>query len=299
MTEPRPSTIDPSTIGPSETDPSGTVDPDNSVDPTALIDVAIEAGRVIARLYAEGCGVETKGDGSPCTEADRQAEAIILDRLGTLYPAIPVIAEEAVSAGHAPPTPGPFFLVDPLDGTAEFVERIGEFTVNIALIANERPMLGVVHAPMTGETFWGVAPSGVANAPRDRHGAWMRTADGHVRAIETRPWPDDPVAAVSRRRAGGDTEAFLARHDVRRTQACGSSLKFCLVASGRADCYPRFGPTMEWDTAAGHAVLFGAGGCVLDLEGGELRYNKRERTNQADFLNHGFVAWGRKRVEER
>ena len=290
MTEPRPSTID----------PSGAGEPGVSVDPDALIDAAIEAGRVIAQLYAEGCGVETKDDGSLCTDADRRAEAIILERLQRLYPAIPVIAEEAVSAGHAPPTPGPFFLVDPLDGTAEFVERNGEFTVNIALIANERPVLGVVHAPVPGETFWGFSPETGTRGTHGRltHGqyadgsaAWMRGADGSRRPIQCRSWPAEPVAVVSRRRTNERTSTFLRERGIERTRACGSSLKFCGVAMGRADCYPRFGPTMEWDTAAGHAVLLGAGGLVADLNDQDLSYNKRGRTGRRDFLNENFVAW--------
>jgi 3'(2'), 5'-bisphosphate nucleotidase len=240
--------------------------------------VAERAGRAILDVYESDFAVHEKADASPVTEADHRAEALILDALrGDIGGGYPIIAEEEVEAGRIPSlTDGPFWLVDPLDGTKQFVSRRGEFTVNIALIEERRPLLGVVHAPALGHTYWG-SPLG----------AFAVTDAGGPHAIQCRPMPARGLVAVaSRSHRTAETDAFLARHDVAETITSGSSIKFCLVASGRADLYPRTGRTMEWDTAAGHAVVRFAGGRVTDMSGAELTYGK------PGFANPHFVVTG-------
>ncbi|WP_431285261.1 3'(2'),5'-bisphosphate nucleotidase CysQ [Humitalea sp. 24SJ18S-53] len=247
----------------------------------ALERIAVAAGRRIMQVYAQGAAAQDrKADGSPVTEADLAAEAIILAGLAEAAPGIPVVSEE--DGGGTAPRPAPeatFFMVDPLDGTREFLGRTDEFTVNIALIAAGRPVAGVVFAPALG-LLW----SGALG-----HGATLR-ADGQApRPIAARPRPTGGlVAVVSRSHHDAQTEAFLARLPVIARRAIGSSLKFCLVAQGEADVYPRFGPTMEWDTAAGQAVLEAAGGRVTDPDGAPFRCGKRD----AGYRNRAFVAWG-------
>ncbi len=252
-------------------------------DPDALIDrlcaIARRAGTVILDHYRRGVAVEHKQDASPVTAADRDAEAMIARALAGIDPAIPLVAEEAAAAGAAPAEGGTrFWLVDPLDGTKEFIRRNGEFTVNIALIEDGAPVLGVVHAPALAETY-----SGVRGGParRARRG-------GPAQAIAARAVPPGGAVVVSSR-AHGDREKLAAMIGGTRI-AChrtiGSSLKFCLLAAGEGDLYPRFGPTCEWDTAAGHAVLAAAGGSVCTLDGAPLGYGKK------DFLNPEFVARG-------
>jgi len=196
-----------------------------------------------------------------------------------LTPDIPVVAEESVAAGRMPEVGGrPFWLVDPLDGTREFIRKIPEFTVNIALIEQGRPVLGAVFLPASGALYAG----------RRESGAFMEDGDGR-RPIRIRPFPDTGITvAVSRTYgAGADIDRFLARYDVARQIAAGSSLKFCLIARGDADVYPRYGGSNEWDTAAGHAVLAAAGGSVREIDDGpELLYGK------ARFSNPWFIAWG-------
>ncbi len=228
--------------------------------------IALRAGAAIMDVYSTDFAVERKGDTSPVTEADQRAETLIVDairrEIGADYP---IVAEEAVAAGQVPDIAGrPFWLVDPLDGTKQFVNRQGEFTVNIALIEDSRPLLGVVHAPAIGATYWG-----------SRLGAFAVSNGGPPRPIHCRPMPDKGLVAVaSRSHRNAETDAFLARYDVAEAISSGSSIKFCLVAEGRADIYPRTGRTMEWDTAAGHAVVLFAGGSVTTLDGQELRYGK-------------------------
>ena len=247
----------------------------------ALRAVALEAGAVILRYYAEGTGVDTKADGSPVTEADRAAEAVILPVLRALLPGVPVVAEEAAAAGDIPEVgdDGRFWLVDPLDGTREFIGRNGEFTVNIALIEAGRPVLGVVLAPVPGDLYAGAEDAG----------AVLSRAGGPDRPITARPAPDTGWIAVGSRSHGdrGAEAEYLAAFPVAERRSRGSSLKFCLLAEGAADIYPRFGPTCEWDTAAGHAVLAAAGGRVDLIGGGPLRYGK------PGFRNPHFVAFGR------
>ena len=252
-----------------------------------LADIAFEAGLEILEVYRTDFAVEQKDNDSPVTEADKRAEAIILKRLRDLAPEIPVIAEEAASEGHLPETGERFFLVDPLDGTREFINRRDEFTVNIALVEHGEPVAGVVFAPALG--MMAVA-DGPAAGRMAMLGAGETVADAAWQPIHTRDVPaGGPVAVASRSHRDAETDAFLVSQGVTETRSAGSSLKFCLVARGEADVYPRFGRTMEWDTAAGHAVLRAAGGCVLTTDGSPLRYAKRER----GYDNPAFIAWGR------
>lgn len=250
-----------------------------------LVSAALRAGSAISAIYERGARAETKRDGSPVTEADRTAETILLEALARDFPGIPTVAEEEVAAGRIPAVQDRFFLVDPLDGTREFLGRNGEFTVNIALIENGRPVLGVIHAPCLGRIFAG-----------DEASAWQgRVEKGEIdacRAMRVRPAPAEPVALASRSHPSPDTAQWLERHAIRQVATCGSSLKFCLLAAGEADLYPRFGRTMEWDTAAGQAILEAAGGCVVTPDGKALRYGKRGATAQADFENGAFLAFG-------
>lgn len=249
-----------------------------------LLELAQEAAKSIMIIYATDFSARSKSDHSPVTEADEKAEAIILAGLKRLRPNIPIIAEEATAAGHVPPFTNQFFLVDPLDGTKEFVSRNGEFTVNIALIKNGYPILGVVYAPAIDLIYWGEKDIGSAKAtvkPDDDLAAaqWQK--------IMPRPLPADGATVLaSRSHRDTATDAYLAKLNVKEVISAGSSLKFCTVAEGKADIYPRFGRTMEWDTAAGHAVLMAAGGKVTNIDGSPLLYGKRER----GFDNPAFIA---------
>ncbi|MBA8876813.1 3'(2'),5'-bisphosphate nucleotidase CysQ [Phyllobacterium myrsinacearum] len=249
---------------------------------------AIAAGQEILRIYAKGCDFELKDDKSPVTEADHAAEAIIQAALRRATPDIPVVAEEEISGGHVPGDLGArFYLVDPLDGTREFVSRNGDFTVNIALIEHGAPVLGVVYAPVRGVLFIG----GAGGAEEVSIGE-----DGSVtarKAISCRKLPDELIAVASRSHRTPETDAYLEKFSVADCVSVGSSLKFGLLARGEADIYPRFGRTMEWDTAAGDAVLRAAGGITLTLDGNPLTYGRRNQADDADFANPNFVAWGR------
>jgi 3'(2'), 5'-bisphosphate nucleotidase len=242
---------------------------------------AREAGQAAMAVYATEFAVHAKDDASPVTEADKQAEAVILRHLAALTPQVPAVSEEQAVSGCVPAHGGLFWLVDPLDGTKEFIKRNGEFTVNIALVDGGRPRLGVVFAPASGRLFAGAAGQG----------AWLEDDSGS-RAIRCRRIPANGLTVVSSR-SHGDTSAlerwlagWLQGRRVAGRLTAGSSLKFCLVAAGEADVYPRFGRTMEWDTAAGHAVLAAAGGSVSTLDGVELGYGK------PGLENPSFVACG-------
>jgi len=250
----------------------------------AMVTAALEAGRAAHRIYQGAFAVQTKADDSPVTAADQLAEEIILRHLARQAPAVPVVAEEQVAAGHVPAVADEFFLVDPLDGTKEFVQRRGEFTVNIALIRHAAPVLGVVYAPATGQLFAGdVGAASAGRATLDPHDP---VAAGLI-PIRVRDLPTAGVTAVaSRSHRTPQTDAYLSHYTVADLVAVGSSLKFCLVAAGEADLYPRLGPTMEWDTAAGHAVLAAAGGRVLGPDALPLAYGKPQ------FRNPWFVASG-------
>jgi 3'(2'), 5'-bisphosphate nucleotidase len=242
-----------------------------------LVNLAVLAGEAIIDIYETDFGSRVKADHSPVTEADEKAEAIILSGLRKLWPDIPVVAEEAAAAGHIPTVGTQFFLVDPLDGTKEFLSRNGEFTVNIALIENGVPKLGVVYAPAIKKIYWGEIGVGAAIAKVGE--AW--------RAIQTRSLPEAGATVLaSRSHRDAATDDYLATIKVAEIIGAGSSLKFCTIAEGLADLYPRFGRTMEWDTAAGHAVLVAAGGKVLTVDGLALTYGKLGR----GFDNPAFIA---------
>ena len=250
------------------------------IDRTALLEAmtvaAREAGEAILQIYATDFAVTEKSDNSPVTEADQRAEAIILAALARAAPGIPVVAEEEVAAGRCPDVDHSFFLVDPLDGTREFIERRGDFTVNIALVEHHAPTLGVVLAPVESRLFAGDVTTGVA---------WQE-ADGTRSQIQVRTAPDRLVAVASRSHGSASTETYLAELPIAERVSRGSSLKLCLVACGEADIYPRLGPTYEWDIAAGDAVLRAAGGRLLDADGAPMPYGKPR------FWNRGFLGLG-------
>ena len=250
--------------------------------------LALEAGREVMRVFHEGCAVDRKSDSSPVTEADRESEKIILAGLRAAFPEIPCVAEEEASVGVMPSDLGDaFFLVDPLDGTKEFVNRRTDFTVNIALVRNGVPEVGVVFAPCTGRFFSG------------RPGrAETIEVDGDFRIvgrrpISARPAAEPPAVVASRSHNTPETDAFIRDLGAAEIVSVGSSLKFCLVAAAEADIYPRFGRTMEWDTAAGDAVLRAAGGVTRTLDGKPLAYGKRKQADDADFANPHFIASGK------
>ncbi|CAK0743850.1 3'(2'),5'-bisphosphate nucleotidase CysQ [uncultured Gammaproteobacteria bacterium] len=255
----------------------------------ALQGLAMDAARAINRVAADArASAKIKADGSPVTGADLAAEEAILPGLRRMTPDLPIVSEEACSGdqlvagvmaltlAESIAAAGLFWLVDPLDGTREFLADNGEYTVNIALVTPERPLLGVICLPATGEVYWG----------GDGLGAWRQLPNQEPVAIKVRLVPPTgPVVLASRRH--GDTaslDRFLADWPGAQLANAGSSLKFCRLAEGRADLYPRFGPTCEWDTAAGHAILAAAGGSVRTLDGQPLAYGKLR------FHNPEFVA---------
>lgn len=249
------------------------------VDLSALIPsltaVARDAGVAIMAVYGKA-EADFKADGSPVTEADEAAEALILPVLKTLTPDIPIISEEN-AASHGLKAPETFWLVDPLDGTKEFLKRDGKgsFTVNIALVHQAAPILGIVFAPALDRLFVGHHTT-----------AWTEDANGK-RPLTVRPVPaSGPVAVASASHRDADTDAWLTARTITQTKSIGSSLKFCLLAAGEADVYPRFGPTMEWDTAAGDAVLRAAGGHVQTIDATPYPYGK------PDYRNGPFIARG-------
>jgi 3'(2'), 5'-bisphosphate nucleotidase len=240
------------------------------------VTAAIAAAEVICAVYHRPIQVVTKSDGSPVTEADSAAEAIIIEHLKAT--GLPVLGEESVAAGIIPVLGDRYFVVDPLDGTKEFIKRNGEFTVNIGLVEDGRPIMGVVLAPVSGELFAG-----------DAAGAWTgRVVDRVV--VDRRPinvgWLARLRIVASRSHGHAALDQLCRTLDVESDVSVGSSLKFCLLARGDAQLYPRFTPTCEWDTAAGQAVLEAAGGVVLTLDGEPMRYGKQD----LKFLNPYFVA---------
>jgi 3'(2'),5'-bisphosphate nucleotidase len=253
----------------------------------AMIAAALAAGKAIMSLY-DGQAIEAriKEDASPVTAADEAAEVEILTLLSGAVPSIPIVSEEQAAAGTIPRASERFFLVDPLDGTKEFISRNGEFTVNIALVEGCTPVSGVVYAPALSRIFFGAIGQGAWEAKTDTGEPleWHR-----IQVRETRN--GGLVAVASRSHAGAETDAYLNPFNVLSRVSAGSSLKFCLIAAGEADIYPRLGRTMEWDTAAGHALLSAAGGCVRTLDGIDLAYGKREQSHDAAFANPHFVAF--------
>ena len=250
-------------------------------------DLALRAGAEIMDVFRVGVSVDRKADDSPVTEADRRAEAVILAGLRKAFPDIPCVAEEEVSGGKIPQELGDeFFLVDPLDGTKEFIARRPDFTVNIALIRKGAPETGVVYAPAQGVLYSG----------RPGLAATVQVSADHVpgerRPIAVRRSGARKTIVASRSHRTAETDDFIARYPGAEIVSVGSSLKFCLLASGQADLYPRFGRTMEWDTAAGDAVLRAAGGATRLVDGGSFVYGKRNQASDVDFANPWFIAEG-------
>lgn len=248
-----------------------------------LENTVLECGRAIMEVYESDFQVETKDDNSPVTAADEASEAIILRDLARIAPDIPVVAEEQCAAHGFPEFDGTtFWCVDAMDGTKEFIKRRGDFTVNIGLIIDGVPALGVVYAPVHKTLYRGaVCPqTGECRATVDH--------DGQRSALSVRAVPEDGLTVVgsASHQVKDAMEAYLAQHNVKEMIAVGSSLKFCLVAEGKADVYPRFGPTCEWDIAAGHAILRAAGGSVKTFDGDEMPYKKET----ANYLNGTFLA---------
>ena len=249
----------------------------------ALAEAAVTAGAAIMAIYDSDFAVEMKADASPVTAADAAGEAVILAALAKLAPGIPVVAEEEAAAGRIPETQGSFFLVDPLDGTKEFISRNGDFTVNIALIEDYAPSLGVVFAPVEGRLFAGDVRGGQAWTARVGPLGTIEPSE----PLHIRNAPAGGLAAVaSRSHNSPATEAYLDQFDIATRVSRGSSLKICMVACGEADLYPRLAPTMEWDIAAGDAVLRAAGGTLSAPDGSPMGYGKPR------FFNPGFVAAG-------
>jgi len=242
-----------------------------------LVRIVRAAGEVVMRHYEAGCDARVKADRSPVTDADEEAEKLILAELNAAFPGVPVVAEEQAAAGHVSKVGSRFFLVDPVDGTKEFVKRGGEFTVNIGEIVDGQPVSGVVLAPAIGRLFVGAVGEGA-----------FELAGNAIRDITCRkPDADGLVAVSSRSHPDAKTDELLKSLPIKGHTNAGSSLKFCLVAAGEADIYPRAGTTMEWDTAAGHAVLRAAGGTVTNWDGSPFVYGK------PDFRNGPFIARGR------
>ncbi len=236
-----------------------------------LCDLAEAAGRAIMSFYKGDVAIRAKADNSPVTDADLASDSIIIAGLEKLTPDIVIITEETFDGNFVFEKNVPFWVVDPLDGTKEFIAKSGQFTVNIGLIENGSPIIGIIHVPVTGETFWG----GVGQ------GAWVRDGNG-TRAIKTRAAPEAGLTVVSSRYHGDPArlDAFLHDYKVARRDVLGSTLKFCAVAKGEADLYPHFGSgTLEWDTAAGQAIVEAAGGSIRLLAGGAMTYGKPELRN--------------------
>jgi 3'(2'), 5'-bisphosphate nucleotidase len=240
--------------------------------------IAAEAGRRILEIYERDFNVSEKDDGSPLTEADAAAHEVIAARLAQLAPGVPVLSEESSKVDYAERAAWRrFWLVDPLDGTKEFVKRNGEFTVNIALVEGGRAVLGVVHVPVKGVTYSACAG----------RGAFKQEGGGAAQPIRVRTFAGgNAIVVASRSHAGRHIEGFLKNVGAHDVVSMGSALKLCLVADGTADVYPRLGPTMEWDTAAAQCVVEAAGGRVTDLRGQPLQYNK------VSLLNPWFMVTG-------
>lgn len=253
------------------------MDLESLIDP--VVGLAEEAGRAILEVYSTDFDVQSKDDESPLTQADLASNRVISAGLASLTPAIPVISEESgLPDFDVRRSWDRYWLVDPLDGTREFVNRNGEFTVNIALIERNRPVLGVVHVPVQGKTYTGCEGAGAAR---------RESGEAPV-SIHVAQASGDPVRVVgSRSHRGTSLDAYLAAIGKHVMVPMGSSLKFCVVAEGRADLYPRLGPTSEWDTAAAQAVVEQAGGRVVTLDGKSMKYNMK-----SDILNPHFLVIG-------
>jgi 3'(2'), 5'-bisphosphate nucleotidase len=252
-----------------------------------LTELVARAGAAILEVDRRGMRIDGKADGSPVTEADFAADRIIADGLARLAPDIPALSEERAAPARRAECPQAFFLIDPLDGTKEFVAGRNEFTVNLALVVDGTPLLGIIGAPALGLIWRGLVGEGAERLPTGEHGI----EPGIAQPIRTRPFPSPGrpwIAAVSRSHGDAATEAFIDRRPGATREKLGSALKFAKVAEGAADIYPRLAPTSEWDVAAGHAVVTAAGGKITDTAGGELRFGGRA----TDFIVPGFIAWG-------
>lgn len=253
-----------------------------------LIPVARAAGAIALHYYHAGADVIDKADGSPVTLADREAEALIADGLAKLFPDIPLVGEEATEAGKMPDiSGGRFFLVDPLDGTKEFITGGGDFTVNIALLENFRPVAGVIFAPVSDLLWYAACNDDGLGGEAYAQPAGANGDTAKDKRITVRPAPAQGLTVVASKRHG-DPEAlnaFLKPYTVHETINRSSALKFCVVAEGNADLYPRLGPTSEWDTAAGEAIVHAAGGRVTQMDGSPMEYGHAERK----FLNPHFL----------
>jgi len=253
-----------------------------------LTDLVIRAGAAIMAVNRAAMRIDGKIDGSPVTEADLAADRVIAEGLARLAPRIPSLSEERVDLA-TPPYDGSFFLIDPLDGTKEFVGGRDEFTVNLALVTNGTPLLGIIGAPALGLVWRGLVGRGAER---------LNTTDGSgAEPIHTRPYPRDGepcVVAVSRSHLDRRTEAFIAKRPGAIREVFGSALKFGRVAEGGADIYPRLAPTCEWDVAAGHAVVTAAGGKITDAHGAELQFGRGRPglKGQQCFIVPEFIAWG-------
>jgi 3'(2'), 5'-bisphosphate nucleotidase len=255
--------------------------------PDQLARIALDAGALIMQVYSTEFDVERKDDSSPVTEADEKAEALILKGLAAADPDLPVIAEESASAGHLPEHGYRFALVDPLDGTREFVNRNGQFTVNIAVIEHGKPVMGVVYAPALNRLFVAEDPATAWQA-EVKPGEPVPASDARL-PMQIRKAPQEGLTAIaSKSHRSKETDAFLDRFNIAEVISAGSSLKLCMVGAGEADLYPRMGRTMEWDTAAGQAVAEAAGAVVLTEDGAPLRYGKTER----GYDNPHFIVYG-------
>jgi 3'(2'), 5'-bisphosphate nucleotidase len=246
-----------------------------------LTDLVIRAGAAILAINRAAMRIDGKLDGSPVTEADLAADRIIAEGLARLVPHLPTLSEERLDLAQ-PPYDGSFFLIDPLDGTKEFVAGRTEFTVNLALVTHGRPLLGIIGAPALGLIWRGLVGRGAER---------LTTGDGAATPIHTRPHPKagEPwTVAVSRSHLDSRTEAFIAGRPGATRQVLGSAVKFAWVAEGGADIYPRLAPTCEWDVAAGHAVVTAAGGRVTDAQGAELHFGR----GREDFIVPEFITWG-------
>jgi 3'(2'), 5'-bisphosphate nucleotidase len=253
-----------------------------------LASIASRAGAAIEAVRARTLQSRSKSDGSPVTEADTAAEEVILVGLNIFFPDIPVVSEEDMATREIQRSiGGRFFLVDPLDGTKEFIAGRPEYTVNIALIESGVPVAGVVYAPASGDMFIGDPALGSLRASIIPGQA---PALERFRKITARSTQGNLTAVASRSHSDAETESFLGNLNIESRLSIGSSLKFCLISAGEADVYPRFGPTMEWDTAAGHAVLLAAGGSVTKPDGAPFLYGK----SSEGYRNGPFVAWGKR-----
>ena len=248
-----------------------------------LTELVTRAGAAILAVNRAAMRIDGKLDGSPVTEADLAADRIIADGLARLIPAVPALSEERVDLAK-PPYEGSFFLIDPLDGTKEFVAGRGEFTVNVALVSHGAPLLGIIGAPALGLIWRGIVGRGAER---------LETSGGALRAapIHTRPFPKAGtpwIVAVSRSHGDASTEAFIDSRPGAIRQKLGSAVKFARVAEGAVDIYPRLAPTHEWDVAAGHAIVTAAGGRITDAQGADLQFGKGAK----DFIVPAFIAWG-------